>query len=140
MNYSSLRNMKGKFCKILLCSHINFRQSSVCTAGLGAARGLSGASPPPWAFTWHTHGQNLAFLHQRYRCRHRSALCHEYSHTLFWPGFYGRYVSLIFLGFSQRIDLLDVDIKEASGIMLKVLSLQMDLLATSVKHTELLYR
>lgn len=89
-----------------------------------------------------THGQHLAFLHQKYRCRHKSALCRRDPHMLFWPGFYGRYVPLIFStwGFSQHIDLLDVDIKEASSIMLKVLSLQMDLLATSVKRTELLYR
>lgn len=114
----------------------------MCTAGLGAVRGLSGASPPPWAFTWHTHGQHLAFLHWKDRCRHKSALCHKDPHMLFWPGFYGRYAPLILStrGFSQHIDLLDVDIKEASSIMLKVLSLQMDLLAISVKRTELLYR
>lgn len=49
-------------------------------------------------------------------------------------------IALIFFtwAFSQNIDLLDVDIKEVSGIMPRVLSLRMDLLGIGVKHTELL--
>lgn len=54
---------------------------------------------------------------------------------------FNRFLSVGFFGFFffQHIDLLDADIKEVSDIMLRVSSLQMDLLGTSATHTESLY-